>query len=106
MKKTNVFQRGESVPCRLKVYDNEGDLFAPSQGCAITVYEPDGTIAKNGLVDIDGVAMTSTDTGKYVYFYTSATDDPTKKWNYFCKAIDGEGADAITGIVWGGFRLT
>jgi len=104
--RTTIFQRGESIPCWAEVKDHAGTYIDPSQGVFITISEPDGTLAKDGVDDIDDTAMSKSDTGKYVYYYDSASDDPVKHWNFFCKAIDGEGDDARTTITHGGFKLT
>jgi len=104
--RTTTFQRGETVPCWAVVKDKDKELVDPSQGVIITLTEPDGTIAKDGEDDIEDIAMTKSETGKYVYYYDSATDDPVKHWNFYCKAIDGEGDGERTTITHGGFKLT
>jgi len=107
MSRIDVFQRGESVPIWVLVRTNAGVYVDPTQGVDVTLSEPDGTIAQDGdSADIEDTAMTRSEEGKYVYYYNSADDDPTKKWNYKCIAIDGEGDGERKTITHGGFRLT
>lgn len=95
MTETNVYQRGETIPIWAENRDWAGTLTNPSEGVTITLYEPDGTLAKDKAeppVDIDDVAMgkeTPPVTGRYVYYYEAASDDPQGWWHYFCKATDG-----------------
>jgi len=105
---TTVFQRGESVPIWAENKDWDGNYTNPSAGIKVTLWEPDGTLAKDGVDDIDDTAMgkeTSPRSGIYVYYYDSAADDPVGWWRYFCKAVDGVGDDARTTITYGGFEL-
>lgn len=107
-----VFQRGESVPCWAENKNWAGSHFNPTQGIKITLYKPDGTLAQDQAeppVDIDDTAMgkeTTPRDGIYVFYYSSATDDPVGWWHYFCKAVDGSGDDAKTVITHGSFKLT
>lgn len=101
---TEVYQRGETIPIWAENRTWAGVLTNPSSGVKITLYEPDGTLAKDGLADIDDVAMgkeTPPVDGRYVYYYNAASDDPQGWWHYFCKAVD----DSMAVITHGGFKV-
>jgi hypothetical protein len=49
--------------------------------------------------------MTQDDTGVYVYYYQSASDEDTGWLRWVCTAVDGSGVNARTVIDQGGFWL-
>lgn len=102
---TQVFQRGEVVPCWAEARNWEDTLINPSQGVKITIKKPDGTAALDGETPITDVAMTNPETGKYVYYYKSNDDDPVNWWHYLCKAADGSGSEEKVVITHGSFKL-
>lgn len=111
---TQVFQRAETIPIWCENRDWAGAFTNPSEGVKITLYKPDGTLAKEGEADIEDVAMgkeTSPVDGRYVYYYDSSPKgdppvaDPVGWWHYFCKAGDGSGDTVRTVITHGSFKL-
>jgi len=72
---TDVYQRGETVPCWAENKDWAGAYTDPSEGIKITLRDPDGAIAKDvDESDIDDTAMgqeTVPRTGIYVFYYNS-----------------------------------
>lgn len=101
---TRAFQRGETVPIWAEVETWLGVAASPSQGLKVTITNPSGDIKPaNGVA----VAMTETPaaSGKYVYYYASASDDEVGWWRYKVVSQDGTGATAKYTTTWGGFRL-
>lgn len=100
-----VYQRGETVPiwCENRTWADV--LFNPEEGVKITLYKPDGTLADVSDVDIEDTAMHESSTGKYVYYYHSASDDPVGWWHYSCKAVDGTDPNTKVVITHGSFKL-
>lgn len=94
-----VFQKPETVPIWCEDKDWQGTYIDPSQGILVTIYKPDGSKA------VDDQPMTKSETGKYVYYYNTATDSPVGWWRYSCKAVDGAGETAKTVIVQGAFEV-
>ena len=72
---TQVFQRGESVPCWAENRKWDGTLTNPTQGIKITLKDPDGVLAKDvDGTDIDDEPMDKETTprdGIYVFYYNS-----------------------------------
>lgn len=101
-----VFQRGETVPIWAENRNWAGVLTDPTAGIKITLYKPDGVLAKDyDDTDITDKPMTKDADGKYVFYYKSATANPIGWWRYFCKAVDGTGDAAKTVISYGSFEL-
>ena len=112
MSTTTVFQRPETVPIFAENCNWLRVFIDPTAGIKITIYKPDGTLAKDyDDTDIDDKPMTKDAVGKYVFYYSSKpkgtppVDDPTGWWRYSCKAVDGTGDAAKTVITNGGFSL-
>lgn len=72
---TQVFQRGETVPCWAENRKWDGTLTNPTQGIKITLKDPDGAIGKDvDEADIDDEVMDKETTprdGIYVFYYNS-----------------------------------
>jgi len=69
---TDVYQRGETVPCWAENRNWAGVYTNPDGGIKITLRDPDGAIAIDvDESDIDDTAMTESETGKYVFYYAS-----------------------------------
>lgn len=69
---TQVFQRGETVPCWAENKNWAGVLTNPTAGIKITLFDPDGVLAKAvDATDIDDTAMAISVQGKYVFYYNS-----------------------------------
>ena len=94
-----TFQRPETVPIWAEVKDWDGNYVDPSEGVTLTLYDPKDT------KKVDGLAMTKSATGKYVYHYASQADDEVGWWRGRGLAQDGAGAGAKITIKVGGFYL-
>ena len=73
-------------------YDEDDALVNPTTSITIDIYDPDGTL------QVDGAAMTNSDTGIYYYYYHKGDSaDPMAKgnWRGTIKAVDGLGVDAV-----------
>jgi hypothetical protein len=98
MSTTQVFAQGESIPIWCEVTNWEGSHVDPTAGLTIDVYRDTTKV-------VDAVAMTQDDTGVYVYYYQSASDEDTGWLRWVCTAVDGSGVNAKTVIDQGGFWL-
>ena len=73
------------------VYDDD-DTLTDASAVILNIYDPSGTL------QVDGDAMTHSDTGIYeYYFHKGSSEDPMDKGNWRGEVIvqDGSGADAI-----------
>ena len=68
------FKRGETVELYAEVKDQAGAFVDPATSITITVVDSAGT----SKVSVS--AMTKTDTGKYSYYYTIASDAALGWW--------------------------
>lgn len=99
MTRTRKFQTGETVPVWVEVKDWDGNYVNPSEGVKITITDPDGD------VQVDGLAMTPSATGKYVYYYLTTTASVVGWWKARGRAQDGTGSSARYVVSDGGFEL-
>ena len=96
------WQQGETVRIWAEVrLVSTGALYDPDQGVILYVYDPDGTV----LTDINGEAMTKSETGLYYFDWNTDTDDELGWYRAKGKAQDGTGATAKVTIENGGFNL-
>lgn len=95
-----TYQRGETISIWAENRTWAGVLTSPDTGVKITLTDPDGVLANDGT-DIEDRAMAESETGKYVFYYTAASDDPLGWWRARCVAQDGT-KYVVTD---GGFRL-
>jgi hypothetical protein len=100
----NTFQAGETVGIWAMVKNWEGDYVDPDNGVKlVSLINPAGvTILSNKTMAHNAV---DPETGKFVYYYNSQTDDVKGWWHYSCKSQDGTGDDAKYVIVEGSFEL-
>ena len=76
------FVRKDSVRCIVYVYDDDEALVAATS-VDISIKDPDGTVV------VDEVAMTSTATGVYEYYYTTTTSVVEGNYQIECDILDG-----------------
>ena len=95
----NVFQRGETVAIWAYFKDWDGNYVSPDQGVKVTLTDPEAT------VKVDDQAMTESDTGKFVYYYNTASDDELTYWNYKCTGQDGTDPSDKYSVTYGSFEL-
>ena len=93
------FQIGETVPiwCETKTW--AGAAASPDQGIKVTVVDPDGT------TQVDESAMTESETGVFVYYFTPESSDPLGWWRVRCLGQDGLASSAKYTQGDGGFTL-
>ena len=94
-----VFQAGETIAIWAYIKDWEGVYRSPDNGVKLTLVNP------SGVTKVDAQAMTPDDTGKFVYYYNSQSDDVKGWWRYSCKGQDGAGGSAKYTISTGSFEL-
>lgn len=94
-----TFEQGETVSVWYYVLDWDGNYTDPSEGCTVTITDSAGT------VKVDGSAMTKSATGKYVYYYTLASDAAKNWWSIKTIAQDGTGGSAKYTSKVGGFKV-
>ena len=87
-----VWQRGETVPITAYITDADGEAYDPSEGCTITITNPDGEVI------IEEAEMSQVTTGEYVYKYASEDDDVIGNWIYHVVANDGMGETEVVVI--------
>jgi hypothetical protein len=101
-----VFQKGEGVGIYWEIQDWEDNYINPSQGAKITIWSPNGALAKDyDDTDLTGKSMANDDTGKYSFTYYSHADDAVGWWSVLCVATDGTGATAKVRREFGSFEI-
>lgn len=101
-----VFQKGEGVGVYWEIQNWADAYINPSQGAKITIWKPDGTLAKDyDDTDLTSKSMTNDATGKYSFTYYSHTTDPVGWWSILCVATDGTGATAKIRREFGSFEI-
>lgn len=102
----NVFQKGEAVSIYWEIQNWEDTYISPSQGAKITIWQPDGTKAKDyDDSDLEDKPMSTDETGKYYFHYLSRTTDSSGWWSVLCVGTDGTGATAKVAREFGSFEL-
>ena len=76
------FLAGATIRFHTEIYDIDNILVDPSTFVKITITDPD-----EGAAVTDG-SMSSSTTGIYDYYYTSAADVKYGKWRYVITATD------------------
>lgn len=94
-----IFQRGETIAIWAYFKDWAGNYVSPDQGAKVTLTDPKGTD------QVDDLAMSESDTGKFVRYYTAESDDELGWWNFKCTGQDGTGASAKYSVDHGSFEL-
>lgn len=91
MTTTQVFFREATIEL-WAYFKRAGVYVSPDQGVKITVTD------SQGAVKVDAVAMSENVTGKYVYYYTPASDAAQKDWSFKALGQHGTGASAKYGV--------
>jgi uncharacterized protein YfaS (alpha-2-macroglobulin family) len=94
-----IFQQGDTVCMWAYFKDWDGNYTSPDQGVKVTATDPDGTD------QVDAQTMNESDTGQFVYYYTTDSDDVTGYWSFKCTGQDGTGASAKYSVAYGSFEL-
>jgi len=92
------FQRPEVVPIWIEVKDWNGNYVDPTS-IYLTVKH------KDGLIVVNNEAVTKSDVGEYVYYWTSLIDSPDGWYTIIATITDGTGEGAKVTIELGGFYL-
>jgi len=95
----NIFQQGDTVAIWAYFKDWDGNYASPDQGVKVTLTDPDATDK------VDDQAMSESETGKFVYYYTTDSDSVLGWWRYKCTGQDGTGASAKYTVSNGSFEL-
>jgi hypothetical protein len=95
---TEVFDREGTVEI-WAYFERNGAYTTPDQGVKITITDP------TGIKKVDAAAMTESATGKWVYYYTPASDAELGWWRYYCLGQDGTGTSAKYGKIHGSFEV-
>jgi uncharacterized protein YfaS (alpha-2-macroglobulin family) len=86
------YQRGETVESYAEVKSQAGAYITPTS-IKVTITDP------NGTVQVDGVAMTESATGKYVHYYTLSSSATLGCWTGKVVETDGSGDSAKVTVV-------
>jgi len=103
---TRNFQKGETIPiwAETRIWAT-GAYSSPDQGIKITLTDPDGTLAADASGNIENRAMAESESGKWVFYYTSKAADTVGWWEAKCIAQDGLLTEAKYTVAFGGFTL-
>ena len=74
IKVVTEFLQGTTIRVRAFIYDDDGDLVAPTTSITIDIWDSEGTKV------VDGTAMTLVSTGIYEYYCNTDTDSPEGNW--------------------------
>jgi hypothetical protein len=94
-----VFIRTATIGIWAYFKDWEGEYHSPDQGVKVTLTDP------TGVKQVDDEAMTEDEEGKFVYYYTPASDAELGWWSYSCTGQDGSDTEAKYTIKEGSFEL-
>lgn len=101
---TRVFQRGETIPIWAEIKTWAGVPSSPDQGVKITITDPDGVV-QVPVPPAETQAMTESEEGIFVYYFTPEATDPLGWWKVTAKGQDGLLEEAKYIIAHGGFYL-
>jgi len=88
----------ETVKITAYVYDDDGDLVAPT-GVTIKITSP------TGVVVVNDEAMTTTTTGVYTYLYRTTITTTVGQYTETITVTDGSGLTAVTTLGTDTFKL-
>ena len=94
------FQRGETVETYVETKTQAGVLSDPTS-VKITITDPAGTVKSNAATMDQYLATT----GKYVYYYSLASDAVYGQWTSKILVTDGAGESAKTTVVYSQFDV-